>query len=420
MVNSDTRYVNTNENRETNTLSVILATQAAETPLYQSPDTIKGLIPQNILYEIIVIHYNQDHVNNPNGSIDVSEIPNENKTKLGQPRIIQSDQPTHAYMQGQFAVAVLKGIEMSCGRFILVIDADFPYPTETLGLLAKELINSSNSIIIASRYAKGSSLQRLPFVRSTISKGARMIVQHGLKIRNVKDPLSSCFGLSREHLKGIQIEGTGHDILLEILVKVNSKTQNKTITVKEIPFIQRGIPTTRKLDFNRILSYSKAVWHLYLYGRKFKQAENPSDVNMQEKHKSVLFLSKAGRFFTVGASGFVVNYVVSFLLTNVVLNVWYIQATLFGILISITTNFLLNKVWTFEDTDFSVRHFFKQYLSFLGLCTLGAVIQLSLVFVFVEYSHIQYGISLIMAVCVASLGNFLLNKKITFGETIWG
>jgi dolichol-phosphate mannosyltransferase len=56
---------------------------------------------------------------------------------------------------------------------------------------------------------------------------------------------------------------------------------------------------------------------------------------------------------------------------------------------------------------------------FLTLCSLGGVIQLSLVFVFVEYSHIQYGISLVMAVYVSSLGNFLLNKKITFGEKIW-
>jgi dolichol-phosphate mannosyltransferase len=177
--------------------------------------------------------------------------------------------------------------------------------------------------------------------------------------------------------------------------------------------------STKKLDFNRIKSYSKGVWHLYRYGRKSNQLQNDSDVVEQKKHKSVLFLSKAGRFFTVGASGLVVNYVVSFLFSNVVSNIWYMQATLFGIIISITSNFLLNKVWTFEDRDFSVRHTIKQYTLFLALCALGAVIQLSLVFVFVEYSHIQYGLSLIIAVCVASLGNFLLNKKITFGEKIW-
>jgi len=41
------------------------------------------------------------------------------------------------------------------------------------------------------------------------------------------------------------------------------------------------------------------------------------------------------------------------------------------------------------------------------------------VYAFVEYSDISYAISLIMAVSIASLSNFLLNKRITFGEKIW-
>ena len=57
--------------------------------------------------------------------------------------------------------------------------------------------------------------------------------------------------------------------------------------------------------------------------------------------------------------------------------------------------------------------------SFWLFCVVGAVIQLSLVYVFVESSNIPYAVSLIMAVCIASLGNFLLNKKITFEEKIW-
>jgi len=90
-----------------------------------------------------------------------------------------------------------------------------------------------------------------------------------------------------------------------------------------------------------------------------------------------------------------------------------------GIIVSVTTNFLSNKVLAFEDIDFFTRHFVRQDVLFLTLCSLGAVIQLSLLIVFFEYSHIQYGISLLMTVCDSSLGNFLLNKKITFGEKIW-
>ncbi|MGB7696873.1 MAG: hypothetical protein WBL46_06595 [Nitrososphaeraceae archaeon] len=60
----------------------------------------------------------------------------------------------------------------------------------------------------------------------------------------------------------------------------------------------------------------------------------------------------------------------------------------------------------------SSRRVLRQYLSFFVLCTLGATIQLSLVFVFVEYSHVQYTTSLILAMCIASLSIFLIKNNL--------
>jgi dolichol-phosphate mannosyltransferase len=88
---------------------------------------------------------------------------------------------------------------------------------------------------------------------------------------------------------------------------------------------------TRKLDFNRMLNYSREVWELYRYGKK-SELETNRDYSSQKIPRSVLFLSKAGRFFTVGASGLAVNYAASFLLSNLVPNIWYVHATLFGII----------------------------------------------------------------------------------------
>jgi dolichol-phosphate mannosyltransferase len=49
----------------------------------------------------------------------------------------------------------------------------------------------------------------------------------------------------------------------------------------------------------------------------------------------------------------------------------------------------------------------------------GAVVQLVLLYCFV-HSGFQYTQSLVLAVAVASVSNFLLNKKWTFHEKIWG
>jgi dolichol-phosphate mannosyltransferase len=392
-----------------NLISVILLTQNSLTPSYQPPYQVMSSIPKEISREIIVVHYNFPNRKGVLGK-DFESI---NDNHQG-----DYEKLLHVTVEGEFTSGVMRGIELSVGKYILVMDADLPYSKEIIPELIKALIKNPNFIIVASRFVNGARVPRIPFLQDTVSKAATTIARYGLKIKNVKDPLSSCFAFSRLIVRDIRFEGRGNEALLEILVKVNNNKNNK-VAVMEVPIKQQDKHITKKLNFNRILNYSKAVWHLYRYGRESKEMQNDSDTVEQKRHKSILFLSKAGRFFTVGASGFIVNYFVSFLLANVVSNIWYLQATLVGIMVSITTNFLLNKVWTFEDRDFSIRHFFRQYLSFMVLCAFGAVIQLSLVYVFVEYSHIQYGISLVMAVCVASLGNFLLNKKITFGEKIW-
>ena len=393
--------------KESDLVSIILLTQSAQIPRYQSASRVLELIPKEMYSELIMINYNF-----PNNSANAP-------IRSGATYILENIGRNfqHVGVQGDFTSGVARGIELSNGKYILVMDADYPYSKETIPELLKELITNPNFIIVVSRFVEGASTQKMSFVQNAMRKAGKMIAGYGLKIKNVQDPTSSCFAFSRNIVKDIGFEGKGKEALLEILVKV--KNNNSSVAVKEIPIKQQGTQKIKKINFNRILNYSTAVWHLYRHGKKSKQVQNGIDVVEQKRHKSILFLSKAGRFFTVGASGFLINYLVSYILAIVVSNVWYLQATLMGIIVSITTNFLLNKVWTFEDKDFSLKHSFRQYGSFLALCSLGAIIQLSLVFIFVEYSRIQYGLALIMAVCVASVGNFLLNKKFTFGEKIW-
>jgi len=393
--------------KESDLVSIILLTQSAQIPRYQSASRVLELIPKEMYSELIMINYNF-----PNNSANAP-------IRSGATYILENIGRNfqHVGVQGDFTSGVARGIELSNGKYILVMDADYPYSKETIPELLKELITNPNFIIVVSRFVEGASTQKMSFVQNAMRKAGKMIAGYGLKIKNVQDPTSSCFAFSRNIVKDIGFEGKGKEALLEILVKV--KNNNSSVAVKEIPIKQQGTQKIKKINFNRILNYSTAVWHLYRHGKKSKQVQNEIDVVEQKRHKSILFLSKAGRFFTVGASGFLINYLVSYILAIVISNVWYLQATLMGIIVSITTNFLLNKVWTFEDKDFSLKHFFRQYGSFLALCSLGAIIQLSLVFIFVEYSRIQYGLALIMAVCVASVGNFLLNKKFTFGEKIW-
>ena len=410
MVNPESKTLaDDSETKKSNKISVVLLTQNPLKPMFQPPHKVMSSIPREISKEIIVVHYNSRK--------RIGDFDQAVESTGGEAHHLD-EKILHVRVEGEFASGVMRGIELSVGKYILVMDADLPYSRDIIPELVTALMANPNFIIVASRFVKDAHVRPIPFVQNAIGNVARVIARYGLKIKNVKDPTSACFAFSRDVVKDIKFEGKGKEALLEILVKTNTNNKNNNVAVKEIPIKQHDTVITRKLDIDRVVNYSKDVWDLYRYGIK----SNLKNQRAKPEHKlsrSVTFLSKAGRFFTVGASGLVVNYVASFLLSSIIPNIWYIHATLFGIILSITSNFILNKIWTFEDRNFSPRHFFKQYVLFLALCTLGAVIQLSLVFAFVEYSHMQYAISLLIAVSIASLSNFLLNKKITFGEKIW-
>ena len=140
---------------------------------------------------------------------------------------------------------------------------------------------------------------------------------------------------------------------------------------------------------------------------------------LQEPKAYVSFLSKIICFSLIGGSGFFMNYFISYLFSSgIIVNWWYIHASMLGIGVSMTTNFILNKIFTFKDKNFSLSHLFKQYAFYLLFTVIGACIQLFVLYFFVE-AGIIYPISLLLGVIVGSISNFILNKKWTFYEKIW-
>ncbi len=100
-------------------------------------------------------------------------------------------------------------------------------------------------------------------------------------------------------------------------------------------------------------------------------------------------------------------------------DMWYIHATVMGIMFSITSNFILNKYWTFEERDFGLRRTLVQYGKFTGFISIGALVQLGMVYYLVDQNGISYPLSLVLAVSIAAFSNFMLNKRWTFKEKVW-
>ncbi|MBV9177756.1 MAG: glycosyltransferase family 2 protein [Nitrososphaeraceae archaeon] len=410
-------------------MSIVIPTYNEAENISRLIEAIKDNLPSGIFTEIIVV---DDNSPDGTGKIVETYTQNNNNSATKKSSLQRQDQKQEQNVleinsnkncsvkvinrenRNGLIPAILQGISSSGGDYILVMDADFSHSPENIPRMIEELLHNPDQIVVASRYVKGSSVVGWPVKRKIISRCANIIARYVLRLCNITDPMSGFFAFRRHLIENVTIDTSGYKLLLELLVKVNGGNTR----VREIPYTFTDRQSGRsKMDNGVMIDYIKAVWHLYRYGQKSKQTTEQN----KEKRKSILFLSKAGRFFTIGASGLLVNYVISYLLSNGILaNLWYVQATGIGIICSITSNFFLNKAWTFEDRNFSARHTLRQYGLFFGMSSIGAALQLAILYFLVESADMKYEVSLILAVAIASMSNFLLNKKWTFREKVWG
>ncbi len=379
---------------KSNQVSIIIPTYNESQNIIQILKSIKDNLPKNIISQTIVVDDNS-----PDGTGKLVEDYLKNIKKITDDTI----EIIHRKTKDGLGSAILKGIQQAKGDMIVVMDSDFSHPPQIIPKLIESIKKYQYDIVIASRYINGGKIQGWPLKRKLMSKFATLIAKKGLGI-DTKDPMSGFFAFKRNIIKELNMDAIGYKILLEIIVKT------KGVNIKEIPYtFQDRELGSSKLGIKTILNYYKSVWKLYRYGKPLEK---------QEKRSSVKFLSKAARFYTVGASGFAVNYLVSLLFAGGISDMWYLHATVIGIIASITTNFILNKTWTFGDRDFRIKKTISQYGKFAVFSSLGALVQLGMVYFLVDSNGISYPLALILAVMTAAFGNFVFNKKYTFKEKI--
>ena len=125
------------------------------------------------------------------------------------------------------------------------------------------------------------------------------------------------------------------------------------------------------------------------------------------------FAKQAAKYYAVGASGVLVNLGLLFYLTEYV-GLWYFLSYTLAISASITSNFVLNKFWTFRDSINSQRTI-VMYVKFASVSFLGMAIQLGSVYFLVESLSVYYMLAALISISIAGAINFIINRSWTFG-----
>ena len=381
--------------KNTPQFSIILPTYNESQNIVNILKSIHANIPKGIHTETIVVDDNS-----PDGTGKIVEEYILNFKKIAENKI----DVIHRKAKNGLSSAILNGIQNAKGDTILVMDSDFSHPPQIIPKMIEAFKQYQCDLVVASRYITGGNIHGWTAKRKLMSKIATTIAKRGLGVKT-KDPMSGFFAFKKNIINELNFDALGYKFLLELLVKT------KGINIKEIPYtFENRKFGSSKLNNSTIIDYFKSVWKLY---------KSDKIKNSDENRDSVRFLSKAARFFTVGASGLLVNYVISMLFTSGLTEMWYLHANIFGIIASISINFVLNKVWTFEDKDFSRVRTASQFGKFGLFSSLGALVQLGIVFLLVDSHGVTYPLALISAIGVAAFSNFILNKKLTFNEKLW-
>ncbi len=116
------------------------------------------------------------------------------------------------------------------------------------------------------------------------------------------------------------------------------------------------------------------------------------------------------KFCVVGGSGVFVDFGVTYLVKETLRQNRYLANSL-GFMIAATSNYLLNRWWTFQSDNPEVT---VEYLKFLTIAAIGLIFNNALLYVAHEKFKINFYLSKIGAIGVVTIWNFGMNYLFTF------
>ena len=124
------------------------------------------------------------------------------------------------------------------------------------------------------------------------------------------------------------------------------------------------------------------------------------------------FIMKFLKFAAVGFSGLLVDYTFTYIFKEWLKVQKYIANSI-GFTIAASSNYVLNRIWTFESDNPEIA---IEYSSFLIISLIGLGINNFVLWLILRNFKINFYIAKFFAIVVVTLWNFLANFFITFNQ----
>lgn len=289
------------------------------------------------------------------------------------------------------ASACIEGMLASSSDFIAVMDADLQHDENLLPEMLSTLKNSDCSLISASRYMEHASTGELSDKRVKISQLATRISNAMLRTQ-LTDPMSGFFMLSRELLDQVahKLYGQGFKIFLDIYSSMPEGTQWQELpyTMKKRQHGDSKLDATVSLELILLLIYKVILGRILPYR----------------------FLA----FSIVGLTGVFVN-LFAMMIFHRLMDMQFLKAQVISTLIAMTSNYILNNMFTFKNLQLKGRQFLLGLVSFYITCSVGAVVGVAVSQLLFDLS-IPWWLASFTGIVVSAFWNFGLTSIFTWGK----
>ncbi|RAK52843.1 glycosyltransferase [Phenylobacterium deserti] len=285
--------------------------------------------------------------------------------------------------------AVVEGVMSATADVVAVMDADLQHDERLLPRMLETLRTTDADLVVASRHVEGGGLGEWSAIRRRMSEFAtwssRILIGDA-----VSDPMSGFFMTRRAVFDAVvyDLSQQGYKILLDVLT-----SSPRQLKVVETPYVFRDRRSGEsKVEAMIILEYA------FLLIEKFSKGLIPP--------RFVLFAA-------VGFMGLAVHLAV--LNAMKIAGLAFLPAQAVATLSAMTFNYVLNNTITYRTERLKGLRFLVGYVTFCGVCSLGAVANISVANLTMSEMH-SWPLAGVAGALMSSVFNFGVANRLVWGR----
>lgn len=285
--------------------------------------------------------------------------------------------------------ACVEGMLASSAPYLAVIDGDLQHDETLLAPMLQILKSAEEDIVIGSRYVSGGGVGAWAQSRVHMSRCATWFSQVILRA-DIKDPMSGFFMIRREAFSAAvrNLSEIGFKILLDLFA-----SSPRPLRFRELPYEFRTrqageskLDNRAKWDYGMLL-LDKLIGHLV----------------------PVRFIA----FALVGGFGVVVHFIALTLFFKG-LGAAFVASQVAATLIAMTTNFVLNNLFTYRDARLTGWRWVRGWMSFMLACSLGTVANVGIAAYLFE-RNTGWPLAAVAGIAVGAVWNYATTMIYTWG-----